>query len=66
MNLYINIYKSNLAINNRYKIIRIYQEDIFKNKFNWQELLKESIEILNNTDEYIIYLSTDNKLYNKH
>jgi len=61
-----DIYKSNLAINNDYKIIRIFQEDVYYNKFNWQELLKESIEILNNTDEYIIYLSTSDTLYNKH
>jgi hypothetical protein len=65
-NLQNDIYKSNLAINNGYKIIRIFQEDVFNNKFNWQELLNKSIEILNNTDEYIIYLSTDNNLYNKH
>lgn len=65
-NLKNDIYKSNLAINNGYKIIRIFQEDVFGNKFNWQELLKESIEFLNNSDEYIIYLSDNSNLYNKH
>jgi very-short-patch-repair endonuclease len=65
-NLKNDIYKSNLAINNGYKIIRIFQEDVFNNKFDWKKLLKYSIKILNNTDEYIIYLSTCNKLYNKH
>ena len=66
INLKNDIFKSKLAIDNGYKIIRIFQEDIFGNKFNWQELLKESIEFLNNSDEYIIYLSTNNTLYNKH
>lgn len=66
LNLANDIYKTNLSINNGYKIIRISQEDVFNNKFNWQTLLKENIEKLINSEDNIIYLSTDINLYNKH
>lgn len=66
LNLENDIYKANLAINNGYKIIRISQEDVFNNKFNWKDLLKESIEKLIKSEDNIIYLSNDANLYNKH
>lgn len=66
LNLENDTYKANLAINNGYKIIRISQEDVFNNRFNWQELLKENIEKLHKSEDNIIYLSTDINLYNKH
>ncbi len=66
LNLKNDTYKANLAINNGYKIIRISQEDVFNNRFNWQDLLKKNIEKLNKLEDNIIYLSTDYNLYNKH
>jgi hypothetical protein len=66
LNLENDIYKANLAINNGYKIIRISQEDVFNNRFDWKDLLKESIEKLIKSEDNIIYLSNDANLYNKH
>jgi hypothetical protein len=38
-------YKTRLAIKNGYSIIRIYQEDIYNNVYNWKELLSKYIKL---------------------
>ena len=52
----------NKALENNYKIIRISQEDIFRNKINWKELLLEAIEKLKTTEQNILYIAEHNDI----
>jgi very-short-patch-repair endonuclease len=59
-----DFYKMEKAIENGYKIIRIYQPDVYKNNINWKKLLTEAIK---NTDKYTIqFISKDNNIYNNY
>jgi len=54
-----DIYKMKQANENGYSVIRVFQEDVFKNKNNWDQKLKESIK---RYDQPIcIYLETNSK-----
>jgi very-short-patch-repair endonuclease len=56
--------KSSLALKNGYSVIRISQDDVFKNTLDWQKILTECIK------EYVspvcIFISKDPQLYNTH
>ena len=57
------------AINNinNVKIIRISQEDVYKNKINYKELLQELLNTNTLTNlQQITYISADTNLYDKH
>ncbi len=43
-----DMYKMTCANNNGYSIIRITQEDVYNDTFNWYKILKESIELIKN------------------
>lgn len=49
-----DIYKMQCALNNGYSIIRLLQEDVYRNKNNWAEKLKSLIKIYDNTQ--ILYI----------
>lgn len=55
----VDIYKMKNAIKNNYRIIRIYQYDIFYNKIDWKNKLLEAI----NSDEEISYISLNKNMY---
>ena len=57
-----DFFKMNKALENNYKIIRISQEDIFRNKINWKELLLEAIEKLKTTEQNILYIAEHNDI----
>ena len=57
-----DIYKMKCAITNGYKIIRITQEDVWKDTFDWQEKLLEGLSNRYN----VTYISNDIDIYNSH
>jgi very-short-patch-repair endonuclease/DNA-directed RNA polymerase subunit RPC12/RpoP len=59
----IDIIKMKLAIENNYKIIRISQEDVWKNKIDWKNILLNTI---NNSSDVIYYISLQPDLYKNH
>jgi hypothetical protein len=62
-----DIYKSLLALQNGISIIRIVQDDVWKNKIDWKKLLIDEIERLKLLSEPIIsYISKDNEIYREH
>jgi very-short-patch-repair endonuclease len=59
-------YKEKCANDNGYSIIRLIQEDVFNNTYDWKNKLLESVELLKNIDRpKNIYLCTNNE-YNKY
>lgn len=58
-----DIYKMKCALEHGYKIIRIFQEDIFNDNIDWKKRLKEAID---NNNENVIYISENEELYNNH
>lgn len=71
LNQYKDCYKMKFAINNinNVKIIRISQEDVYKNKINYKELLQQLLNtntLNNNVLQQITYISADTNLYDKH
>lgn len=63
-NLKNDINKINLLIQNNYSIIHILQEDVWKDKNNWEKKLLNTIKLY-----YIptlIYIDNKNKFYNNH
>ena len=67
LNQYKDCYKMKFAINNinNVKIIRISQEDVYKNKINYKELLQTLLNT-NNVLQQITYISADTNLYDNH
>ena len=61
-----DLYKMECANNNGFSIIRILQEDVFNDTFDWYSTLKESIEtiIQNNTIENHFISLDENKYVN--
>ena len=59
-----DIYKMKQAIKNNYSIIRISQEDIWYDKYNWQKEITEYIKKYDTPQ--VIYLSKNKDLYNEH
>lgn len=65
----IDIYKMKQAIINCYTVIRLLQEDVFGNKNDWENKLRENIELVNENPT-CIYICNNNeyecykKLYN--
>jgi very-short-patch-repair endonuclease len=58
-----DIFKMKCVLEQGYKIIRIFQEDIHKKSLDWETLLKQTInKILMNNDN-VIYLSNKKELY---
>jgi very-short-patch-repair endonuclease len=58
----IDFYKMKCLFDNNYRIIRIYQPDIYFNNINWKLLLQNAI----NTMYKCQYISFDNNLYNNY
>jgi very-short-patch-repair endonuclease/formylmethanofuran dehydrogenase subunit E len=55
-------YKQNCANKNGYSVIRILQEDVWYNKYDWLKVLKETIEsIINNKEITNIFLHKNNE-----
>ena len=59
-----DILKMNLALEQNYSVIRIFQEDIWDNTINWKELLQMNIKKYE--EPTIIYISNDPRLYDNH
>lgn len=60
-------FKMKCANNNKYSVIRIFQEDVFYDKYNWYDELKNNIEYLSNLKKVKnIYISANENLYNKY
>jgi len=60
-----DIYKMNCAIENGYKIIRIIQEDIYNNKYDWKKKLNEIINNFTDLDDKVFYVCENNE-YNSY
>jgi very-short-patch-repair endonuclease len=58
-----DLFKMKCALENNYKVIRIFQEDIFNNTIDWKTLIKSAVE---NNDENVIYISKDAELYSNY
>ena len=57
-------YKMQCANDNDYSVIRIFQEDVWNDSFNWFEMLEDSIEyIVYNKIVANIFISKNNNLY---
>ena len=60
-------YKMKCANDNGYSVIRIFQEDVWDDKFNWFEILEDSIEyIVHNKLVLNVFISKDENLYNNY
>ena len=59
---YRDLFKMLKALNNGYSIIRIYQDDIWKDKYNWKDDINNKIKIYDNPT--IKFLSNDLDRYN--
>ena len=59
-------YKMKCAIANNYKIIRIFQEDVYYNKINWKLILQENVKLLSTEQTNVVYISKDNAIYEKY
>lgn len=60
----IDIFKMKSTLDHGYSIIRISQEDIYKDNIDWQELLKNNIKKYDNPN--CIYISKTLELYDSH
>ena len=58
-----DIYKMQQAIKNGYSIIRLLQEDVFNDKNDWENKLKESIELITENPT-CIYICSNNEYDN--
>ena len=54
-----DLFKQKCAIENGYSIIRMVQDEIFNNRFNWQKILM--LQISNIHDCGVYYISHDDK-----
>ena len=55
-------FKMNRAINNEYSVIRILQEDVYHNKYNWQKELPYTIEKVKKSKKVqIVYMCKNNE-----
>lgn len=61
-----DVEKMKKAIENGYSVIRIIQEDIWHDRNDWKEKLKESIETLKSDKRQFLILIGDEKKYQKH
>lgn len=69
-----DIFKMKMALNNGYKVIRIFQEDIAKLrsvnflnfKMSWEAALVTAIRYAKCTDTNLIFLSSDTDIYTKY
>jgi len=60
-------FKMYCAVMNNYSIIRICQEDIWKNKFKWKKRLRSTFDKIDKSKKpEIYYLSKKKNLYNNH
>lgn len=57
-------FKMRVALQKKYSIIRISQEDVFDNNINWKHLLKYHIKSYDSPK--VIYISKDDDLYKNH
>jgi hypothetical protein len=65
MNIDRDIYKMKKARENNYSVIRLYQEDVWKDKNNWKEWLTEKIEFIKNSNTHLVFFP-DKECYDKH
>jgi very-short-patch-repair endonuclease len=62
-----DVYKSLLALQNGISMIRIVQDDVWKNKIDWKKLLTSEIETLKLSSEPTIsYISNNTEIYREH
>ena len=60
-----DIYKTKCARENEYSMIRIIQEDVWKDKFNWLEELVTAIEkVVNEKITQVVYICKNNEYAN--
>jgi len=59
-----DIIKMKLALNNGISVIRIYQDDIYKNTIDWKKLLRENIKKYD--IPVVIYIAKNNNIYDAH
>ena len=61
-----DVFKMECANNNKYSVIRIFQEDVFNDKYDWYNELKKKILYLTNIQKTEnIYISENKNLYDK-
>lgn len=65
-NLNRDVYKMRRALENGYHIIRVFQEDIYKPKYDWINLLSLIRKININDVPLVYYISSKQSLYNNH
>jgi very-short-patch-repair endonuclease len=56
-----DIYKQNKALENGYSVIRIYQIDVFNDKNDWENKLKQAIDTIQSNS--VVYISSNINLY---
>lgn len=62
-----DVLKMKRALAQGYSVIRISQEDVWNNRFDWKSLLAETIaQVKRSTEPTVYYLSTDPHLYDAH
>ena len=54
-----DIYKMKCAIENGYRIVRVFQKDVFHDTIDWKSRLEEAIS----SEQQVIYISKDPELY---
>jgi very-short-patch-repair endonuclease len=63
-NLERDVFKTKMAIENGYSVIRISQEDIYNNTIDWQEQINENVS--NYPEPVCVYISKNPVLYDNH
>jgi len=59
-----DVYKMKCAIKNGYSLIRLLQEEVNKDSFDWRKELIDNISTIKNGD--ILFLTRDNDIYDTH
>jgi very-short-patch-repair endonuclease len=65
-NLKRDVYKMKLALKHKYNIIRVFQEDVYKPSYNWQELYDCINNIKSSSVHTVYFLSSKSDLYDNH
>jgi hypothetical protein len=60
------MYKMEQAFKNGYSMIRIKQEDVFKDKYNWQEELEKNINLIVNSNKVQNIFMAKDDTYRNH
>lgn len=60
-----DVYKMKCALENNYTVIRLVQEEVYKDSFDWKKIILELISKIYDTPK-IIYISQNKTLYDNH